>query len=239
MGSSTRHSGNSGWIFICPFLLLGLISPSSVCVALRGRRPEARKRGRRRGGSKIAEKMRAGVAAVRDPRAQAHLGVGMGAWRTANWMGRLPLGKVTDGPNGYGKVEAESWESPMNRTCSGRSCSSGRKARGGPFPVLPRHKTPPECPAWSHGGAILEAGPGSCRSGLPGAAARLSASVHRCFSWVRRSMGPGPVVRPAGRQGGCAPSPAISRAYPVHSPDGFPHCFAEPVLSCGVSPCWS
>ena len=27
-------------------------------------------------------------------------------------MGRLPLGKVTDGPNGYGKVEAESWESP-------------------------------------------------------------------------------------------------------------------------------
>ena len=85
--------------------LLGLISPSSVCVALRGRRPEARKRGRRRGGSKIAEKMRAGVAAVRDPRAQAHLGVGMGAWRTANWMGRLPLGKVTHGPNGYGKTE--------------------------------------------------------------------------------------------------------------------------------------
>ena len=27
--------------------------------------------------------------------------------------------------------------------------------------------------------------------------------------------GSGPVVRPAGRQGGCAPSPAISRAYPV------------------------
>ena len=63
--------------------------------------------------------MRAGVAAVHGPRAQAHLGVGMGAWRAANWMGRLPLGKVTDGPNGYGKterkdgkVEAESWESP-------------------------------------------------------------------------------------------------------------------------------
>ena len=56
--------------------------------------------------------MRAGVAAVHDPRAQAHLVVGMGAWWTANWMGRLPLGKVTDGPNGYGQVEAESWESP-------------------------------------------------------------------------------------------------------------------------------
>ena len=88
-------------------------------------------------------------------------------------------------------------------------------AGGPPLPVLSRHKTPPECPAWSHGGAILEAGPGACRSGLPGGAARLSASAHRCLSWVWSSTSPAlwsgwpapECIRPAAL--------TISCAYPV------------------------
>ena len=168
--------------------------------------------------------MRAGVAAVHDPRAQAHLGVGMGAWWTANWMGRLPLGKVTDGPNGYGKVEAESWESPMNRTGSGRSCSSGRKARGGPFPVLSRHKTPPECPAWSHGGASWRPVRG------PAGAAFLAPPPVFQLPFTAVSPGSGPVVRPAG--GGADPPCGAGHfpRVPGHSRRGFPHCFAEPGL---------
>ena len=158
-----------------------------------------------------------------------------------NWMGRLPLGKVTDGPNGYGKVEAESWESSEQDRLRAVLFIGAEGPGGAPFPVLSRHKTPPECPAWSHGGGILEAGPGSCRSGLPGAAARLSASVHRCFSWVWSSMSSiGPAlssgwpaterIRPA--------APAISCAYPVTA--DVASRTVSPGLACvPSSPCWN
>ena len=155
-------------------------------------------------------------------------------------MGRLPLGKVTDGPNGYGKTER--WKlragKPLNRTARSRSCSSGRKARGGAFPVLSRHKTPPECPAWSRGGPSWRP--------VRGPAGAVSLAAPPVFQLPFTAVSPGSRVpwvrpcRPAGRRRsasalGRRPFPARTRSQPARLPAPFRRAWPVPPSS----PCWN
>ena len=156
----------------------------------------------------------------------------MGAWRAANWMGRLPLGKVTDGPNGYGKTER--WKlragNPLNRTARSRSCSSGRKARGGGASrfcrgIKPRRNARPGAAAGHPGG----------RSGVLPERSPWRRRPSFSFRSPLFLLGPefhgsGPVVRLAG--GGAHPPWGAGHflRVPGHSRRGFPHRFAGPGL---------
>ena len=136
------------------------------------------------------------------------------------------------------RTATERWKlragNPLNRTARSRSCSSGRKARGGPFPVLPRHKTPPECPAWSRGGPSWRP--------VRGPAGAVSLAAPPVFQLPFTAVSPGSRVlwvrpcRPAGRRRsasalGRRPFPARTRSQPARLPAPFRRAWPVPPSS--------